>query len=295
MAAVTAATGVADVAENINAEWIAQEVRYDVQKPYLYNKLAHLVNLRGRNTKVYSEPIADELTAATSLTASDEVAAQVTSRSDLTVTAAPYGTAVFIDYEVITRSMWDEFAVAINRVVGACRRKIDNDVLALATSFSNSIGSNATNHTVSNFQTVLTTWRAQVGDSMSRPIQVYHGDAMRDLAQDASTSAAGLMATVIGVNIYDASSQTAQGVSRSIGNIDVEETNNVSAGDTTGWSNFMTVNNPAQHGLVVAYEQDILVELQHVPIRRGWYIVGSVVHGAGIVNQDLCLTWITRT
>jgi len=295
MAAISNATLVADVAENINAEWIAQEMRFAAQNPHIYEDLVYKVDLMGRNTATYSEPIADELTAATSLTATDEVVAQKTARADLTVGIAPWGTAVFLDYETVRRSMWDEFALAIDRLTGACKRKIDNATLALASSISNTIGNASTVHSMSNFETVMTAWRAQVGASRSRPIMVQHGDATRDLGQEVVTSSAALMGSAVGVQLKDAVGHVGQGVRRSIGNVDLIDTDNVVAGDTTGWANFMVLNNPMEHAFALPYEQPILIEIDHAPRRRGWWVVASVVFGVGITQQDYALGYTTRT
>jgi len=296
MAAVTNATVAATVAENINTEWInATTVRSLNRKPYLYDLAVLKRDLRGKNTATYSHPILAEIAAAGSHTETDLVTSVKIDRSDVTVGTAVYYQATMLSYPAIQRSMWTEFEVAISEVTGACKRKINDDFVALATGFSNSIGSNATNFTVSNLVTMTTTWRAQTASTQEMPILFAHGDQFRDLNNDAISNGAAIFGNTMGVQLVDAVGSTNQGQLAVFNGVRLVSTDDMPVGDTTGWTGMLLATGENDAAIALAINQDIMVEISHLPERLGYYVIASVDYGIGEVNDTAGLGVISRT
>ena len=296
MAAVTNATVAATVAENINSEWInAAVVRSLGRTRYVYDYAVLKRSLMGKSTATYSHPIVAELAAAGAHTESDLVTSVKIDRADATVGTSVVYQATFLTYPAISRSIWSEFDVAISEVVAAVKRKINDDFVALATGFSNSIGAAATNFTVANFVTMCTTWRAQVRSTQEMPILFLHGDAMRDLQNDAMSNAAALFGSVMGVQLNNAVSGLNQGELSSFNNVRITSTDDMPVGDTTGWTNMLVATGENDAAIALAYNQDIQVEIEHIPSRLGYYVIASADYGVGEVNDTAGLGVISRT
>lgn len=295
MAAIANATLLADVEEHINTEFIDRTVRYTIGRvPKVFRLGVAVKDLRGQSTATYSQPIIDELGAATSHTATDEVTVAKITRSDLTVSTGAIAIRVVLPYDVLQQSLIAEFTNAIKEVTGSVLRNMDNAFLALSPSFGNSIGTDATVNDVANLTTLITAWRTQTGATMGRPLLVMHGDAMRDLHADAMQGGQSILSTAVGVQLKEATEGKDQGLVTSWGQLDFVVTDNIPAGGT-GWDNMMLASGDEEAPIAMPVNQDVLVELEHEPKRRAWHVVGSADIGFGITRDNAGLRFRTRT
>lgn len=295
MAAITNATTATVVTHHIPPEAIERAVDFAVQRPYVWMELTHSPDLTTANTATYSHPIISQLGAATAHTETDEVSSSEIARVNATITTAEYALATFLGDRARRLSVAPEDLIAVDRLVDGCQQKIEADVLALASSMTNTQGNATTVNDVVNFNSVLAAFRAQIGSANSRPVMCMSTAAIRDLHEDASTNAAAIYGSLIGVQLHDATGGVNQGLRRPFGNIDMVETAGVVAGDTTGKANFITlVGGPVATALMVPIGKDIMVEGGRVAERIGDWLVASFEHGAGIVDQNRCRRFITR-
>jgi hypothetical protein len=294
MAVITAASDTTTVADSTNSEWIDAVTRAAAKRPYVWMELVSIVGLADKKTDTYTHVIRDNFVQATAHTDSDEVTAVETTRTDTNTTTAEYASASFVADRAIRLSIHDELAWAVMSNVEACMLKLDNLVLALATSMTG-IGSAATPHTVSNFNTAIATWKATAFGAMSTPIMVMHTDAMRDLADDSLTNAAAIYGSVVGEQLHNATNGVNMGTLRQFGGVYLLETTGIPASDTTGWGNFIVSVGEQDGGLVVPVGMDIRTEVERVGSRIGGWVVASMEVGAGIVEAARCLRFTTRT
>jgi hypothetical protein len=295
MAAISNATDATSTTHHTNSELISRALALAVQPPHVWQQVVSLVDLRGANTAQYAHPIFDQLSAATAYTETDEVSSSEITRTQATVTTAEYAVATFLGDRGSRLSLMAEDAVAVERLVDACQQEIDVAVLTLSASMTNTQGDNATVNTVVNFNSVIANFRIQIGSAMSRPVMCMAPAAIRDLHEDSATNAAAIYGSLIGVQLHEATGGTNQGMRRSFGGVDIVESNHVVAGDTTGKSNFITLAGSINEAaLVVPMGKDIMVEPGRVAERIGTWLVASYEKGAGIVDNNRCLEFITR-
>ena len=294
MAAVTNATTSTTVDHHVNPELIERALVYALQRPYVWQAIVHTPDLRNAQTAVDAHPIISQLAAAAATTETDEVASAQLSRTNSTITTAEYAKATFLSDRAARLSTQSEVSIAVDRLMDACMLEIDTAVLTLASSMSNSIGNNATPHTVVNFNTAISTFRVQVGSTTMRPVFVHSASAIRDLHEDAVSNAAAIYGSLVGVQLHDATSGVNQGLRRQFGNIDIIETAGVVAGDTTGKANFIVLVGGPPSALRVPIGKDPMIEPGRVAERIGTWLVASYERGVGIFDQARCLRVITR-
>lgn len=293
MAAITSATTGTSVANVVQTELINRLLRFAAQRPYLWNGVAHVPPLL-QGTATYQHPYWSQLTAAVAHTETDQASVEEMTPSAPTVTTAAYARAVVLSDRAKRVSTQDLLPVAVNRVVDACFRKIDTDVLTLAASMSNSQGSAATNHTAQNLNSVFAGFRSTCKSSELPPVMVCSVAAMRDLGADLAANPAALFGSTVGPQLHAAVTGPNQGIFREYSGFFMAETEGVVAGDTSGKSNFLAQIGEQDCALVVAFGALPMVEVQRQGDRLADWVVGSVDHGAGIVNQGRCYRFITR-
>lgn len=297
MAAITAATDTTSVADRTNTEWIDRILRFAAQRPKIWLSLVSVKDLTAGKSEVYTHNILANYTQATAHTDSDEVSAVELTSTDTNTTTAEYASASFIADRAKRLSLYNEEGNVALANYDACMLKIDNLVHALATSMSNTSGNNATNNTVSNFNSVVSSFKTTSFSSMSQPMMVMHSDAMRDLSADALSNAAAIYGSVVGAQLHAATVGGGPniGVVRSFAGMGLIESTGVVAGDTTGWSNFIVSVGDSDGALVVPVLKDIGIEVERVGSRIGDWVVASMDVGAGIVEQARAFCFITRT
>lgn len=293
MAAISNATTATTVTHHINSEIIERAISYACQTPHTWQLFTYSPFVP--NTSQYAHPIIAQIAAAAAHTETDEVSATEITRTQATITTAEYAVAAFLGDRAKRKSLVNEEAIAVNRLVDSIHQKIDDDVFALATSMTNTQGNNATVNTVVNFNSVISNFRVQIGSSSAMPIMVMSASAIRDLHEDSATNAAAIYGSLIGVQLHEATGGVNQGKRRSFGTIEFIESANVATSDTTGKGNFITLLGGATDtGLMVPIGWDLFFEVGRVAERIGSWLVASIEYGAGIVDNNRCREFITR-
>lgn len=295
MAVISNATTATSATHHINSELISRAIARAVSEPYVWRLCTFAVDLTGANTATYAHPIFARLSAAAAHTETDEVSSAEITRTQATISTAEYAKATFLGDRAQRLSIANEMMVAAERLADACMRKMDFDVLTLASSMTNTQGDNSTNNTVVNFNSVISNFRVQIGSSSARPVMVMSAPAIRDLHEDAATNAAAIYGSLVGVQLHEATAGVNQGVRRQFGGVEFVETSAVVAGDTSGKANFITlVGGQAESALITPIGKDISPEVGRVAERIGSWLVYSFEFGAGIVDQNRCRKFITR-
>ena len=299
MAAVTNLSGLTVLDDNINAEFISQEVHLATQTPYLYEAIVAgggTKSLIGMATRTYAHPIWARMAVASAITESDEVGATALSSSEVTISTALKSAAAFITDQATGASNISVASLAINRTVDAVRRAINADTVALATSISSSAGSNATTNDVSNMNVALTAYRALVKSNLSGgALMVLHGDAKRDLQEDAVNTTNALYSSAVGENLFDATNQAAMGQVSRFGSFTIVDTDDMPAGDTTGWTNMIVDAGGAETAFALVVSKGVTVATEREERRFGSWVIASADYGVGIVDQNRCHAFITKT
>jgi hypothetical protein len=296
MAVVSDATTTTTSASTIYDEWISPVIRETLGRiPVVYPLGVLRVPLLGTNSNQYDHNLRDEIAAATTLSETDEVVSTEITRSAASVSTATKAVATFISDQNNRRSLWAEVTAGTMELTSSCARAIDADFVATATGFSSPIGDAATNHTVQNLVTLMTTWRTRVGSTASRPLIIQHGDATRDLQQDAVSNAASWFGASMGVQLHDATMGLNQGQVTSFMGFDMVTSDRMPVGDTTGWTNMMIARGDQEAAIAMPFEQEIRVEVWREPKRLGFWLIASVDYGIGEVNDLAGQGFITRT
>lgn len=295
MTAVPNATTATSATHHINSEIIERAISFAVQRPYVWQLFTYSPDLRAANTAQYAHPIFAQIAAASAFTETDEVSSTEITRTQATITTAEYAVATFLGDRAKRLSIANEEAVAVDRLVDSINQKIETDALTLASSMTSTQGSNSTINTVVNFNSVISNFRVTIGSSSAMPVMVMSAAAIRDLHEDSATNAAAIYGSLIGVQLHQATEGINQGLRRSFGTIQFVETNGVVAGDTSGKANFITlVGGVTETALMVPIGKDLFFEAGRIAERIGTWLVASIEHGAGIIDQNRCRRFITR-
>ncbi len=299
MAVVSGLTGLAVIDDIINEEWISQETHTATQTPVLYQNIvggAGTKSLIGKATRTYAHPIWARLAAAAAVTESDEVGATALSSTEVTITTALNAKAVFVTDQAAGAGVINVFSLAINRAVDAVQRRINDQVVALATSITATVGSNATTNDVANMNVVLTAYRALVKANLSgRALMLLHGDAKRDLQEDAVNTTNALYSSSVGEQLFNATNQAQMGMMTQFGSFLIMDTDDMPVGDTTGWTNMVVDAGGAETAFAIAVSKGVEVVLWREPKRFGTWVIASADYGVGIVHQDRAQAFITKT
>jgi hypothetical protein len=263
--------------------------------PVVYRLGALPVPLLGTNSNTYAHNLGDEIGVATILAETDEVTSTPLTQAKVEVSTATKAKSTFLSKQNNRRAIWGMLDWATDELTGSCARAIDTDFCNLAAGFSTPIGNAGQAMTVDFLVELFTTWRARVGSTMSRPLLVMHGDATRDLQQDAVNNAATWFGTQSGVQLHDAVSGLNQGVVTTFGNVDMVTSDRIPVGDVTGWSNMMIARGEEEAAIAMPFEQEIELEIWYEAKRQGWWVIATVDYGVGRVNDLAGQTFITRT
>ncbi len=294
MATVSNASNLSALDDIVDSEFISRNVRLAVRTPMTFEGVVKLVDFSTVSSRTYAVPKSAELAAASALTETDEVDSAALTITEATVSTALVEQSTFLSDQARGASIWDSAGLAIQEVANAVRRKIDDDVHALATSMTNTIGSNAQAMDFANWSTVLSTFRAQTKFSNGSVAAVMHPDAIRDLHADLLANAGGIYGSAFGPQAQALLAGTNQGARGVLDGVILWETDSIPLSDTTGHGNYMCVTGDAEGALCLVVNRGTLVEPWREPKRQGIWYIGTADFGVGIGDQDRCLEFITQ-
>lgn len=296
MAAISGATVATSVANVKQTEIISRLVRFAVQTPYVWMGFCHVPDLLV-GTSTYKHPYWPQLTAAAAQTETDLAnVEELVAASDNTATTAEFSRSMALSDRAQRLSTNPMLAIAVNRVVDACMRKIESSALTLATSITTGAGAATTNHTALNLVSVLSAFMAQGKSSQLAPVMISSVSANRDLLSDLAVNAAAIFGSTVGAQMHATLSGTNQGLFRDLNGCQMAVTDGVVTSDTTGKGNFITHVDQSGNecAMVCAFGKAPAAEY----VRRGDLltdiVVGSVDFGVAIVNQSRAYRFTTR-
>lgn len=296
MAAVSNATTIAALTEVINSELIPSAYAVAVNTPYLASVLAREIPLSGAGTRTLAYPIFPKVAAASALTETDEVDSVQVTPSETTISATLVEQSTFLSRQSMGASVVDSVGLCTNRVLDAIWEKRDDDLVGLSASMTNSIGDNATTNDISNYNAVMTAFRAQA-KAPGMVGMVLHPDAARDLNASAISSGAPFFGGQLGQSLNQATMGANQGFRQvTMDGITVFISDRVPTADTSGWGNFvfeLGESNPL--GYVPAQDGAPRVEAEWWQTRQGWWFTATADYGVGILDQARCLEFISKT
>ena len=294
MAVVSNPTDLTALDDIIDSEFISRNVRLAVRTPMTFAGVVKLIDFTQVSSRDYAVPKSSELTAAATLTETDEVDSEAISLSEATIATALVQRSTFLSDQARGASIWDAAAISITEVVNAVRRTLDNDTHALSNSMSNSIGNNAQAMDFQNWSAVVAAFRAQAKFSNGPVAAVMHPAAIRDLHSDLLANSAGVYGSAFGPEARAVLEGVNQGARGLLEDVILWESDAVPAADTTGVGNYMTVTGPAEGALCLVANREVGVELWREPKRQGTWYIGTADFGVGIADQDRCLQFITQ-
>lgn len=158
-------------------------------------------------------------------------------------------------------------------------------------------GTAATTNDYQNWDTVTQAFRGQSPPAGMR-WAVLHGDAVRDLKASLFAAGASVFGSMFGERKADALVSTTNGLGVPFDGYMLYESNEVPAGDTTGWTNCLGVKsdaNPVDSGLAIMVHLASRVRYQRDESSVGAVQVISGITGVGIQAQGSLRAFITRT
>jgi hypothetical protein len=293
MAAITNATNQSSIDNVSQGEIISRMIRRAAQTPKLWMGIVHVPQIL-LNSDTYRHTYWPALTAAAAHTETDQASVEEMTPTINNVTTAAFTRAVVVGDRAQRLAVQPLDVVSVDRVLDACYAKIEANVLALSASLSTSVGSAATNHTATNLNAVLSTYRTTCKGSEFAPVMVCSSASMRDLGADLAANGAGLFGSAIGPQLHAAVTGPAQGIFRDFAGFMMAESDGMPAGDTTGKTSMIVQIGEHDCAMVVAFGEAPTVELQRQGERKATWYVGSVDFGAGIVNQGRGIQFVTR-
>ena len=279
----------------INSEFITATLHTAVATPFVHEAAVVGVDMSGRATGTYAHPHISRMSAASAYSEGGEFSSTALSFVNDTTALGYVLQSTFVPEAVITRGITAEsaLAAAVNRVVDSVMQKMENDTMGLSSSLSNSTGSTATTNDLDNWNSVLTSYRAQ-SKSVNGATAFLHPDAIRDLHQDIVTSYAGLLGSSWGVDAAGTTGGVRQGLRAFLDGVLIYETDAIPA-SSTGWANFITSPDPANPGLVMPMSQPIRVRAQEPADALGVWVAAYADYGVGIGEEARSLRFVTRT
>lgn len=277
-----------------NTEYITRSWRETARDPIFAEQLAKIVDLplEEANSLVYEVPIVNEMTGVAAITGVNAAPEDSLATDVAQITCALYGLRSFVKDNTKSKVMRVTEEV-IRQIKRAHLNYIHQQVLALLTSISSSVGSNAQEGTLAFWDAQTQAHRA--GLITPGPLwAAVNPDFARDLRQDLVTNASALFGSAYGSQAADALKDPKAGLMRTFDQYLMAETNDTPAGDTTGWTNALGVGGE-DAGIEVVMMQDLDAELQRDASRYGTWIVGGMIVGFGIVKQSQLRAFITRT
>lgn len=310
MTAVSNARTITTDTNVINSEFISLALAKAVEPPVLYQDLVGVVDLAGRGTRVYVEPILARLTAASAVTETDEDTSAAPSYAQAPMTCARKSKSQFVSDQSAGANIHGAYNVSIMQVVDACRRAMNEDVLGLADDITSPIGDATTPFDMANYDTVLAAYRAKA-KNIGAAALVLHNDAVRDLLLDLRTNGGAMLGTTWGGAVAQSMSNnvTRQGYVGMIDNgVPIFSSEDLPVGDTTGWTNMIVSIDPTVgYGIKMALAArpvwapgvvingPVAIEVERVANRGGAWVVASADYAVGIIDQNKCLGCISQT
>lgn len=287
MAAITNANTATTFADATLTEVINRAVRMQPRTPYLYAFLAFIPPLLA-NTKRYSDNTYALASASAAYTETDEVPS-----FELTPTAVDVDTALYAKGAVIgdwgsTLNVHQAAALVAAEVHEAIELRFETDVLALASSLTNTTGSASTVMTIDNFVAVTAAYRSLAKASTTPPLMVLSEAARAALQADVMKAGGSIYASVIGPQLAGVVSGTNQGEWGAFGGYMIASTDRMPVGDTTGKRNIIVSAPDASTGaIVLPFSRAPTYETARATAagRLGTWVIGSHAHGAGIAMQ----------
>jgi hypothetical protein len=291
--AIAGVSNTTTLADSLMTEYIEAGIRLAVSNTYLYRDFVYILPQTLVGTKRWSIPIYARFTAAASYTESDLVTAQAVTPTAVDIDSALFATAAFM-------SDWSSALVpqsvmaATKNLIDAVDRKLETDALGLASSMTNTQGSSATTNDVDNFVSVTSAFRALGKNSREIPTMVMSESAKRDLVADSMASGASIFSSAIGEQLGNALSSTNQGVWAQWGGVRFASSDLVPTVNS-GKGNFLAhFGSPDEAALGMCFSMEPSFKIGEKVENVGKYLVTSMAHGVGIIEQARVLRFITK-
>jgi uncharacterized protein YbaA (DUF1428 family) len=293
----TLPTGRVQLNDVYNTEYITRAFRDASTDPLIGQRIVKAVPLDESESYTYQVPIYSEIdsTLITTVAANAAAPEAAMTTDQAQITGARRALRMFV---------LDETANKVRRTADVAIRKLRHahrdfwhraimDLFPNITNDGGSVpGTNATNNTLSNWDSVTGAFRAQNPDP--GPLwSVMSRSANRDLRADLVTNAASLFGTAFGEQARDALASNEPGVFKTFDGYMQYESGDVPAGDTTGFTCAVGV---AGEEAAMEFVQwgGAQVELQRDAARFGTWIVTNLIAGVGIVKQANTYAYIVR-
>lgn len=284
------------VANNTLALYLSDYVRLANQDPKVGLQIVYeFTGGMGQNSYVHAFNERSRLTGVAVVTQNDAAPEARATLSQGTITGDRRGLSTFILDQANLVSIQNEHRVNADQLMDAWRQYWHDQVMALFTSITATSGTNATNNTLQNWDTVTALFRTDNHVNRGSKWVVMHPDAIRDLRADLRTNAASLFGTPMVEGEARAVLQTQPGLGVSFDGFTLYESADCPVGDTTGWTNAMGLLAGEESALEMDIYERGSIRLSPDPHRFGqWQIVGGIA-GVGIRTQGSCRAFITRT
>jgi hypothetical protein len=297
MALVQATTPVTttQIANNTLALWIDKYVRLAPRAPKVGLFIVFLDTAgRGQNSYVKAINERSRLTGVAVVAQNDAAPEARATLTQSTITGGRRGLRTFILNQANLVSIENEFAVNAGQLVEAHDQYWHEQVLGLFTSVTATSGTNATNHTLQNWDTVTAAFRND-NHAPGALWAVKNPDAIRDLRVDLRTNAAALFGTAFGEAEARAALNNQSGLGVMFDGYTMYESAATPAGDTTGWTNCLGVNAGPDSAFEIDSYEEASIVVQPDQSRFGqWQVIGSIA-GVGIARQSSARAFVTRT
>jgi hypothetical protein len=285
-------TGVDEVTNLVNSEFIDAQINLAVQTGYIYEFVAPTMSIAGRNTADVAHPIRTRLSAAAAFADGAEFSHAAMATTQTTATAARYVRSVFVDERAQRLSLHNEYAVGLQLCIDACRLKIDTDVVGIGASATNdNSGTNATVYDFDQLNADITAFSV-LAKSPSQADMVLHTSQVRDLRADLQSTNSALFGSMFGADLSDSLGKIAQ--ARPVmeyGNVLIWQTDRVPAADTTGKGGFIVERG---EGLAVVDAAGFMAGLKEADTALGNHIYCAVDYAVLIKDQNRIMEVISR-
>ena len=286
MAAISNANNATTLAPRLYTEFIEQTLTRTPRAVTLAMDLAHIPQEVSR-TKRYVVNNLGNPSASSAYTETDEVASFELSPTATNCDTALYavGTAIGDWGAQLNPSHVAELALAVRTAVD---ERLETDVIALASSLTNTTGSASTKMTLTNFVTVTAAYRALTKRSTGMPRMVLNEIARRDFMNDCMSAGASILGA-IGPALAAFLGGANQGEWVPFGGFMIASSDRMTAGDTTGKRNII-VGDPTSietAALVLPFSMAPRYEMARgtAAQRLATWMFGQHAHVAAISNQ----------
>jgi hypothetical protein len=245
------------------------------------------------HTKRWSDPTYANLSASAAYTETDTVTATALTPTAVDIDTALYAVGAFVGDWAARLALQPLIPGAVDAIVDSYNKRFETDVLALASSMSNSMGSSSLEFGSDTFVAATAAFRAQAKGSSRKPLMVLSESAKRDLNTDLMANGGSIYATLIGVQLANAVGNTNQGEWVEFGGYMIASTDLVPT-VSSGKGNFIVQLSELEYALVLPFSLDPQIKVGLRPENLGTYLIGSHAHGAGIAQQARAYRVISR-